>query len=132
MERCLGKARTRLRTAWSQFICSLVPTRDPRGLGKPQECRQPAEGEAGVGGRLCCKKSLPAEAAESGHRVVSSPSSQTGASDYPSPTQLHFLGRGSCFSDAQSCPTLRDPKDCSTPDLPVHHQLLELAQTRVH
>ena len=22
--------------------------------------------------------------------------------------------------------------DCSTPDLPVHHQLLELAQTHVH
>ena len=32
------------------------------------------------------------------------------------------------FSDqfssvAQSCPTLRDPMDCSTPGLPVHHQL---------
>ena len=76
-----------------------------------------------MGGRLCCKKPVPAEAAESGYQVVSSPSSQTGASDYPSPTQLHFLGRGSCFSDAQSCPTLCDPMDCSTPDLPVHHQI---------
>ena len=27
---------------------------------------------------------------------------------------------------AQSCPTLRDPKDSSTPGFPVHHQLLEL------
>ena len=35
-------------------------------------------------------------------------------------------------SVAQSCPTLCDPMDCSTPGLPVHHQLLELAQTRVH
>ena len=25
-----------------------------------------------------------------------------------------------------------DPMDCSTPGLPVHHQLLELAQTHVH
>ena len=33
---------------------------------------------------------------------------------------------------AQSCPTLCDPMDCSTPGLPVHHQLLELAQTHVH
>ena len=32
---------------------------------------------------------------------------------------------------AQSCPTLCDPTDRSTPGLPVHHQLLELAQTHV-
>ena len=29
-------------------------------------------------------------------------------------------------SVAQSCPTLCDPMDCSTPGLPVHHQLLYL------
>ena len=29
-------------------------------------------------------------------------------------------------SVAQSCPTLCDPMDCSTPGFPVHHQLLEL------
>ena len=33
---------------------------------------------------------------------------------------------------AQSCPILCDPMDCSTPGFPVHHQLLELAQTHVH
>ena len=32
----------------------------------------------------------------------------------------------------QSCPTLCDPMDCSTPGLPVHHQLLEFTQTHVH
>ena len=32
---------------------------------------------------------------------------------------------------AQSCPTLCDPMDCSTPGLPVHHQLLEFTQTHV-
>ena len=31
-----------------------------------------------------------------------------------------------------SCPTLCDPKDCSTPGFPVHHQLLEFTQTHVH
>ena len=35
-------------------------------------------------------------------------------------------------SVAQSCPTLCDPMDCSTPGFPVHHQLLERAQTYVH
>ena len=35
-------------------------------------------------------------------------------------------------SVTQSCLTLCDPMDCSTPGLPVHHQLLELAQTHVH
>ena len=35
-------------------------------------------------------------------------------------------------SVAQFCPTLCDPMSPSTPGLPVHHQLLELAQTHVH
>ena len=35
-------------------------------------------------------------------------------------------------SFAQSCPTLCDPMNCSTPGLPVHHQLLEFTQTYVH
>ena len=35
-------------------------------------------------------------------------------------------------SVAQSCLTLCNPMDCSTPSFPVHHQLLELAQTYVH
>ena len=35
-------------------------------------------------------------------------------------------------SVAQSCPTLCDPMDCSTPGLPVHHQLPEFTQTHVH
>ena len=35
-------------------------------------------------------------------------------------------------SVAQSCPTLCDPMNCSTPSLPVHHQLPEFTQTHVH
>ena len=35
-------------------------------------------------------------------------------------------------SVAQSCPTLCDPMKCSTPALPVHHQLPELTQTHAH
>ena len=33
---------------------------------------------------------------------------------------------------AQSCPTLCDPMNRRTPGLPVHHQLPEFTQTRVH
>ena len=35
-------------------------------------------------------------------------------------------------SVAQSRPTLRDPMNCSTPGLPVHHQLLEFTQIHVY
>ena len=35
-------------------------------------------------------------------------------------------------SVAQSCPTLCDTMNCSTPGFPVHHQLLEFTQTHVH
>ena len=33
---------------------------------------------------------------------------------------------------AQLCLTLCDPVNCSTPGLPVHHQLLEFTQTHVY
>ena len=36
------------------------------------------------------------------------------------------------ISVAQSCPTLCDPINRSTPGLPVHHQLPEFTQTHVH
>ena len=35
-------------------------------------------------------------------------------------------------SVAQSCPTLCNPMDCSTPGFSVHHQLPELTQPHVH
>ena len=55
-----------------------------------------------------------------------------------SDTLLHFTDghRRACsvqFSSvAQSCPTLCDPMNRSTPGLPVHHQLPEFTQTHVH
>ena len=35
-------------------------------------------------------------------------------------------------SVAQSCPTLCEPMNYSTPGLPVHHQLLKFTQTHIH
>ena len=42
-----------------------------------------------------------------------------------------MLAQFSSVQFTQSCLTLCDPMDCSTPGLPVHRQLLELAQTHV-
>ena len=43
-----------------------------------------------------------------------------------------LISKSRLVSVAQSCPTLCDPMHCSTPGLPVHHQLPEFTQTRVH
>ena len=45
--------------------------------------------------------------------------------------QLCSCNKTACMR-AQSCPTLCDTMNCSTPGLPVHHQLLESTQTHVH
>ena len=46
---------------------------------------------------------------------------------------LHqWLDKACCCSVAQLCPTLCNPMDCSTPGLPVHHQLPESTQTHIH
>ena len=42
------------------------------------------------------------------------------------------LGSVQFSSITQSCLTLCDPMNCRTPDLTVHHQLLEFTQTHVH
>ena len=46
-------------------------------------------------------------------------------------THMYTCMRKFC-SVAQSCLTLCNPMDCSTPGFPVHYQLLELSQTHVH
>ena len=46
-----------------------------------------------------------------------------------------LLGRKAMInlsSVAQSCMTLCDSMECSTPGLPIHHQLPEFTQTHVH
>ena len=51
---------------------------------------------------------------------------------YLLPHTSHCLCSVQFSSVAQSCPTLCDPMNCSTPGLPVHHQLPEFTQTHVH
>ena len=45
---------------------------------------------------------------------------------------LYFLDSVQFSSVAQSCPTLCDPMNCSTPGLPVHHHPPEFTQTHIH
>ena len=46
-------------------------------------------------------------------------------------TVADFIFSVQFSSVSQSCPTLCDPVNCSTPGLLVHHQLLEFTQTHV-
>ena len=45
---------------------------------------------------------------------------------------VHIMYSNQIRSVAQSCPTLCDPMNRSTPGLPVYHQLLEFTETHVH
>ena len=45
---------------------------------------------------------------------------------------LGSVGGVQFSSVTQSCLTLCDPMNCSTPGLPVHHQLPEFSQTHIH
>ena len=47
-------------------------------------------------------------------------------------TEWHTSVNKDCCSLAQSCPTLCDPVDCSTPGFPVLRYIPEFAQTHVH
>ena len=63
-----------------------------------------------------------------GHQTLNIQSFLMNALSFPS-----MLNHHSQFSSvAQSCLTLYDPMDCSTPDCPVSHQLPEFAQTHVY
>ena len=60
-------------------------------------------------------------------------------SSFPTPdlvwsrrSQFFGIAYQSVSSVAQSSPTLCNPMNCSTPGLPVHHQLQEFIQTHVH
>ena len=46
------------------------------------------------------------------------------------PVSFYFIYL--CCSVTNPSLTLCNPMDCSTPDLPIHHHLLEFAQTHVH
>ena len=71
-----------------------------------------------------------------GRKAMTKPDNILKSRDITFATNIHLV-KAMVFpvqfgSVAQSCPTLCDPMNCSTPGLPVHHQLLEFTQTYVH
>ena len=70
--------------------------------------------------------------------IIQAPEIQSNSNNENSPHAWLQFSPISPFSSvqsssvAQSCPTLCDPMNCSTPDLPVHHQLPEFTQTHIH
>ena len=48
------------------------------------------------------------------------------------PTKVHLVSSVQFSSVSQSCPTLCNPMNRSTPGLPVHHHLPEFTKTHVH
>ena len=66
--------------------------------------------------------------------LASCPLTQSPLPHWPSLEVIHArrLPLVHFSSVAQSCLTLCDPMNRSTPGLPVHHQLLEFTQTHVH
>ena len=66
-------------------------------------------------------------------RCFSKPATACGQTSYRERTKVLYYSAHFHFSSvAQSCPTLCNPMNRSTPGLPVHHQLLEFTQTHIH
>ena len=72
-------------------------------------------------------KQLPDPREDVAWEVISDSATQSNSLVCPGKQQ--GLGKGNFSSVTQSCPTLCDPMDCSTPGLPVHHLLTESTQT---
>ena len=87
----------------------------------PGSGRSPGEGNGNSLQYSCLEN--PVEGGTWWARVLGVAKSRTRLSKF---TSLHFT------SVAQLCLTRCDPMDCSTPGLPVHHQLPEFTQTHVH
>ena len=74
--------------------------------------------------RTCCGAAQPARP---GAHAQQQESHRSGEPEPGTAEQPQSVSAG-----AQSCPTLCDPVDCSTPGLPVRHRLPEPPQTHVH
>ena len=67
-----------------------------------------------------------------GRKVMTNLDSILKSRDITLPTEVHLVSSVQFSSVAQSCPTLCDPMNRSTPGPPVHHHLPEFTQTHVH
>ena len=90
----------------------------------PGSGRTPPGGGHGSPHQYCCLENPRGQRSLLGYGPWSCKKSSTTEATYPSTVQFSSV--------AQSCLTLCDPMNRSTPGLPVHHQLPEFTQTHVH
>ena len=110
------------------------------GNGNPLQCsclENPRDGEAwwaAVYGVAQSRTRLKQLSSASQHLPSHFPNQGSNQHSLPWKRSLnHWTIRSDQIrSVSQSCPTLCDPKNHSTPGLPVHHQLLEFTETHVH
>ena len=67
-----------------------------------------------------------------GRKVMTNLDSMLKSRDITLPTKVCLVRSDQIRLVTQSCPTLCDPMNRSTPGLPVHHQLPEFTQTHIH
>ena len=114
MKRC-STSLIRERTSYSEMPSH---TRENGCRQRDQRWSAGQEGRRGNAGHCCCECELLQPPRKTGWRLRKKPK-----------RELHFR---LVQVVAQSCLTLFDPMDCSTPGLPVHHQLSELTHTHAH
>ena len=95
------------KTVWSRGDGARMKTPWSRGLLKGRHVNWNTSEETGEPGKIWIKKN-------------------------PGRGTAKFLKCCCCSSTAQSCPTLCDPMDCSTPGFPVLHHLPEISQVHVY
>ena len=98
------------------------------GLG-----RSPGKGNGNPPKYSCLEKSMDRGAWQAtGHGVATSPTREHSTAWSQSYFKSWKMILWKCFTQfgpvAQACPSLCDPMNCSTPGLPVHHQLSEFTQ----
>ena len=117
-----------LRSAWTSLNsdldswgCPAKPTQTLDSL--PLWCSMPGTRlQVSAASSWACSLVIPKAAASSGLNPVL----------YSRSLLFIYFIYCCCCSVTKSCQTLCDLMDCSMPGFPVHHQLLELAQTHVH
>ena len=114
MKKVGSQAMERLLILSSSWSCSLVFTRLRQGL-------RPSASVSASLGSLCSMVLKFPSSAHTAHCIYL----------FCFHLEMRILAP-SVSSVTQSCPTLCDPMNRSTPGLPVHHQLPEFTQTHMH
>ena len=125
----------------SEETGGLYPTESQRVRHNLANKQQSADGDRGhlvgllMGSVVAVKVPCKCQDLQWGRRHCSplrTPTISKACSNYDYQSVYSDVSSVQFSSAAQSCPTLCDPMNHSTPGLPVHHHLPEFTQTHVH